>query len=195
MKKNIGITTCNFWRVVIPKKIRIMKKLSILFVMLFGLVLVSCVSNNVEPVEKTITAPLFSKSFANESTVITENARLRKMFDKFNKLYFNNYLKVDYIGYVPEKDLAVSEYAVEKEGYEPGYFGGFSCKFYYNGQYTVIGIADSITNETDLGSILLHEMIHVLFFMRDDFAENHGPNFQYKVNRINELSHNRYKVR
>ncbi len=159
-----------------------------LVLVLVGLLFVSCASTGkVETEEKTLFIPNVPDGLFIETLTIKEDAELRKLFDKFNKLYFNNYLKVECIGYMAIEDARCTDGT---------YIGGFATDFFYNGHHTaiVVGPRKNAAPTTTFEGILLHEMVHMLFYQRGEGYEDHGPNFQYKVDKLNEITNYKYKI-
>ena len=86
------------------------------------------------------------------------NLQLKKLFDKYNKKYFKNKLKISDIRFGKSLGLGQTD---------------------YNKQFPSITIIPQLKKSNRiLKIVLLHEMIHVLGI------DNHGPKFIRRVHRL-----------
>lgn len=174
-----------------------MKKLSFLFVVLFGLMFLSCASTNV--------ATFVNPQLVEMRVKVKDNAKLRKMFDEFNELYFDNQLYVDCIGFYPPKSghsrYGTLQYGIQYSdgSYKDGFTEIIALVKPYEGYIDKNGNSCDIyaANNLTLEGILLHEMVHLEFQLkRESFYDNqhHGPEFKKRVEELNKLSNYKYKV-
>ena len=159
-----------------------------LIIILACLLLVSCATtkytaNNTEDSEIFKT-----NGFLHADAIeIVENKELRKLFDKFNAMYFDDFLTVDYIGYVD---------AFLLQGKGNSYYFGGSAFWKVEDDEMVYGIA--MINRNDFkganattkyfNGVLIHEMTHLYFYQKAMYEEGHGENFRNKIDELYEIN-------
>ena len=166
-----------------------MKKLSILLVILFSLVLVSCASNNVK---NEWSGEFYTDTLEKSNITIVDNSELRELFFEFNEEFFDNKLMVDYIGYTSINNLKLKNGKGHNLGNAIWYKnpnGRLICGVVLVKDKSIYPNAN-----TTFKGVLIHEMIHLYFYQRSQFNEKHGENFCKKVDEINKKSNNKYKV-
>ena len=160
-----------------------------LIVILTCLLLVSCATTKNVADNTEDSHFFYAEKLKNPHLEVPENQKLRDLFDKFNGLYFDGELTVDYIGYV--------DYSLLRNKEDTFNYGGMAFWFFDEDESEYIYAIAMPGNPNFKGSqaakkyfygVMIHEMTHLYFYQKEMFDEDHGPNFRNKIDELYKIN-------
>ncbi|MBO4729735.1 MAG: hypothetical protein J5631_15080 [Spirochaetaceae bacterium] len=154
-----------------------------LIIILACLLLVSCATTKYTANNTEDSHFFYAEKLKNPHLEVPENQELRDLFDKFNDIYFDGALIVDYIGYVDRSLLRNKEDTFNYNGIACWFFDEDECEYTY-----AIAMPRNLAGKNFFNGVMIHEMTHLYFYQKEMFDEDHGPNFRNKIDELYEIN-------